>query len=66
MLTTDAMAIAAMEGMLAHPRRYKPREQDKDLHWHDALATEAYDIAEALNREGTKRWKAKMAAKNDA
>ena len=48
----DKMVIAtiAMQGMLAHPTRYKPREQDAHMHWHDALATEAFDIADAMAR----------------
>ena len=48
----DKMVIAtlAMQGMLAHPTRYKPREQDTHMHWHDALATEAFEIADAMAR----------------
>lgn len=38
----------AMQGMLAHPTRYTPRDQDSHLHWHDALAKEASEIADAM------------------
>ena len=52
MTKQDKMIIAtlAMQGMLAHPTRYKPREQDAHMHWHDALATEAFEIADAMAR----------------
>lgn len=57
---TFEVAKAAMQGMLAHSRRYKPRKEDKDLHWHDAIAKdeglhwhdaitkEAFDIGESF------------------
>lgn len=44
----DEFARAALYGMLAHPVRYKPRHSECHLHWHDAIASEAYDIADAM------------------
>ena len=44
------VAAAAMNGMLAHSTRYRPRDEDAHLHWHDALAREAYDLADAMLR----------------
>lgn len=44
----DEFARAALYGMLAHPTRYKPRHIECNLHWHDAIASEAYDIADAM------------------
>lgn len=44
----DDIAVRAMQGMLAHPTRYKPRTQDAHLHWHDAISKEAYEIADAM------------------
>ena len=38
---------AALTGMLAHPKRYKPKENaHKD--WHYAIAEEAAEIADAM------------------
>lgn len=50
-----AMAAHALQGMLAHPRRYKPRDVDAHMHWHDAIATEAFDIADAMARVAVSR-----------
>ena len=47
----ERIAAAAMKGMLAHPRRYKPRPCDPE-NWHDALAKEAKEIAAAMIRAG--------------
>lgn len=44
----DGFARAALYGMLAHPTRYKPRHSECHLHWHAAIASEAYDIADAM------------------
>lgn len=44
----DEFARAALYGMLAHPVRYKPRHSECHLHWHDAIASESYDIADAM------------------
>ncbi len=44
----DIAATAALTGMLAHPQRYKPRLEGQN--WHDAIATEAYQIAQAMER----------------
>ena len=45
----DDFAEVALAGMLAHPKRYQPRAGDPS-NWHDAIAKEAYEIAEAMNR----------------
>lgn len=44
----DKLARAALNGMLAHPTRYKPRPSDAGMHWHDAISKEAYEIADAM------------------
>lgn len=43
----DIFAIAALNGMLAHSTRYKPRE-GASPDWHLAIAEEAYEIADAM------------------
>jgi len=43
------------QGMLAHPRRYKPRVEDVGMHWHDALMSEAFDLADAAARVAISR-----------
>lgn len=45
------IAISAMQGMLAHPTRYKPRGEDIGKHWHNAIVAEAFDIADVMIRE---------------
>lgn len=45
----DAFAVYALNGMLAHSVRYKPREGDPE-NWHDAISKEAYEIADAMIR----------------
>lgn len=45
----DIFAIAAMQGMLAHATRYKPRP-GAPANWHDAISEEAYEIADAMLR----------------
>jgi hypothetical protein len=45
----DNMAGLALRGMLAHPTRYKPRVGAPE-NWHDAIAQEAYEIADAMLR----------------
>jgi len=54
MTLRDYFAAKAMEGMLAHNTRYRPREQDKHMHWHEALANEAHEIADAMLAERSK------------
>lgn len=44
----DAAALVALQGMLAHATRYRPRPEDAGLHWHDALSREAFQIADAF------------------
>lgn len=43
----DKIAIEALNGMLAHSTRYKPRE-GANPDWHLAIAEEAYEIADAM------------------
>lgn len=48
-------AGVALQGMLAHSRHghgYHPR--DESMHWHDAIAEEAYEIADAMLKERNK------------
>lgn len=54
MLRRDEFAAAALNGMLAHTTRYKPRHTDCELHWHQAIAKEAYEIADAMVAERAK------------
>ncbi len=42
----DQFAMAALQGMLAHSTRYKPREEGADWHW--SIAKEAYELADAM------------------
>ena len=47
----DLIAIQALCGMLAHQKRYKPREgasDDAPTGWHAAIAEEAYELADAM------------------
>lgn len=45
----DRIAIEALGGMLAHATRYRPRDnEDRGKHWHDAIVSEALDIADAF------------------
>ena len=43
----DRIAIAALNGMLAHSTRYRPR-QGANSDWHFAIAEEAYELADAM------------------
>jgi hypothetical protein len=47
------LAVAAKQGMLAHSTRYQPREGAPE-NWHEALAEEAFEIAEAMMKEAAK------------
>jgi hypothetical protein len=47
------LAICALNGMLAHPRRYKPRP-GANPDWHIAIAEEAFEIADAMIKIGGK------------
>lgn len=49
------IAISAMQGMLAHPTRYKLRGEDIGKHWHNAIVAEAFDIADVMIREQKSR-----------
>ncbi|UTD55920.1 hypothetical protein [Halomonas sp. MS1] len=42
-----AIATAMAQGMLSHSTRYKPRN-GASQNWHEALADEAFEIADAL------------------
>ena len=44
----DWFAAKAMQGLLAHATRYRPRQQDQHLHWHAAISKEAYELADAM------------------
>jgi hypothetical protein len=46
----DLVAVFAMQGMLAHGTRYKISLTMKNLNitWHEALARESYEIADAM------------------
>ena len=46
----DKIAIAALTGMLAHSTRYRPRP-GAPADWHQAIAEEAYEIADAMISE---------------
>lgn len=46
MTARDCIALGALSGMLAHATRYRPRKEGQD--WHEAIAEEAYEIAEAM------------------
>lgn len=52
---TTLYAALAMMGMLAHSTRYHQREQDAGLHWHEAMAREAFDIGQEMAREAHAR-----------
>lgn len=43
------IAKSAMQGMLAHSTRYKPR--NPNMNWHNAIAEEAKELADALIKE---------------
>lgn len=47
MTLRDCIAAQALLGMLAHQKRYKPR-QGTSYNWHDAISEEAYEIADAM------------------
>jgi hypothetical protein len=49
----ECIAISALSGMLAHATRYKPRA-GASADWHEAIAQEAYEIADAMIAEGEK------------
>ena len=43
----DLFALGALQGMLAHSTRYKPRTGYPN-NWHTAIAMEAYELADAM------------------
>jgi len=47
MTLRDYAVIKYTAAMLAHPTRYRPRDEDKHLHWHDAIISEANDLFDA-------------------
>lgn len=49
----DNFAASALTGMLAHTKRYMQRDGDPE-NWHDAIAKEAYEIADAMIRVRSK------------
>lgn len=44
------LAGMAMQGMLAHSTRYKPLPNYPE-NWHDAIAQEAFELADSLLRQ---------------
>jgi hypothetical protein len=52
-ISLEKVAAMTMQGMLANPQGYTPKKEHEDLHWHDALVKEAFEIAEAFSREST-------------
>ena|SRR5690554_5571030 len=46
----ELFAMAAMQGMLAHATRYKPREGASE-NWHEAISEEVVQLADALLAE---------------
>lgn len=53
----DRFAMAALEGMLAHSTRYKPREEGANWHW--SIAKEAYELADAMMERREQEWSRK-------
>lgn len=49
------IAKSAMQGMLAHSTRYKPR--NPNTNWHNAIAEEAKELSDALIKELKKETK---------
>lgn len=43
----DGFAAQALQGMLAHATRYRPREH-ASRNWHEAISEEAYKLADAM------------------
>lgn len=54
MTKKEMVAMAALQGMLAHPTRYKPNEQVKS-DFHRAICREAFDIATEFVIESSRR-----------
>lgn len=52
----ELFAAMALQGMLSHPTRYKPREGSSN-NWHEAISEEAVQIADALITELNKEEK---------
>ena len=48
MTLRDHFAGLALQGMLCHSTRYKPRVINSDENWHNAISEEAYEIADAM------------------
>lgn len=46
----DFFAAMALNGMLAHPKRYEPRKSGTG--WHEAISEEAYEIADQMIKVG--------------
>lgn len=53
MTLRDWFAGQALAGMLAHSTRYRPRD-GAPANWHEAIAEEATQIADAMLRERAK------------
>ena len=48
MTLRDYATIKYAAAMIAHPRRYKPRQEDSHMYWHEAIHKEAADLADAM------------------
>ena len=48
MTLRDYCVIHYTSAMLSHATRYKPRPQDAELHWHEAITKEAFELADAM------------------
>lgn len=44
----DKFALGALQGMLAHSKRYRIRAGKMSMTWHEAISEEAYEIARAM------------------
>lgn len=50
MTKREWFAAQALNGVLAHPTRYRPR-RNSSSNWHEAIAEEACELADALIAE---------------
>ena len=48
MTLRDYAVIHYTSAMISHATRYKPRPQDAELHWHEAITKEAFELADAM------------------
>lgn len=48
----EEYAKSALQGMLAHPTRYQIPDRFIPSTWHDAIAREAFELADAMIKAG--------------